>query len=154
MTIGDVIEVGNRFGTVKEIGIRSSKINTYEGAEIIVPNGELISSQLINWTRNNSYKRVEIIVGVSYKTDIAAAKKIAADILHQLPGILHYPHPAVLLHELADSSVNLRLLFWAENFDEWTKLKSEVIQEILQQFSANKIEIPFPQRDIHITHER
>lgn len=154
MTIGDVIEVGNRFGTVKEIGIRSSKINTYEGAEIIVPNGELISSQLINWTRNNSYKRVEIIVGVSYKTDIAAAKKIAADILHQLPGILHYPQPVVLLHELADSSVNLRLLFWAENFDEWTKLKSEVIQEILQQFSANKIEIPFPQRDIHITHER
>jgi small-conductance mechanosensitive channel len=154
MTIGDVIEVGNRMGTVKEIGIRSSKINTYEGAEIIVPNGELISSQLINWTRNNSYKRVEIIVGVSYKTDIAAAKKVAADILHQLPGILHYPHPAVLLHELADSSVNLRLLFWAENFDEWTKLKSEVIQEILQQFSANKIEIPFPQRDIHITHER
>lgn len=153
MTIGDVIEVGNRMGTVKEIGIRSSKINTYEGAEIIVPNGELISSQLINWTRNNSYKRVEIIVGVSYKTDIAAAKKIATDILHQLPGILHYPQPAVLLHELADSSVNLRLLFWAENFDEWAKLKSEVIQELLKQFSTNNIDIPFPQRDIHITHE-
>ena len=154
ITIGDVIEVGTRLGTVKEIGIRSSKINTYQGAEIIVPNGELISSQLINWTRNNSYKRVEIIVGISYNADIVKAKTIATDIMQNISGILHYPQPSVLVHELADSSVNLRLLFWAEHFDEWTKLKSEVTQELLNQFKLNKINIPFPQRDIHITQER
>jgi potassium-dependent mechanosensitive channel len=154
ITIGDVIEVGNRLGTVKEIGIRSSKINTYEGAEIIVPNGELISSQLINWTRNNSYKRVEIIVGISYNADIMKAKTVATDIMQNISGILHYPQPSVLVHELADSSVNLRLLFWAEHFDEWAKLKSEVTQELLKQFKTNNIDIPFPQRDIHITQER
>jgi small-conductance mechanosensitive channel len=154
ITIGDVIEVGSRIGTVKEIGIRSSKINTYEGAEIIIPNGDLISSQLINWTRNNSHRRVEVIVGIAYHSDIPAAKNIVTEILNTTQGILQHPQPAVLLHELADSSINLRILFWVEYFDEWTTVKSNIIQTIIQQFRSNQIEIPFPQRDIYIKNER
>ena len=150
MQIGDVIEIENHIGTVKEIGIRSSKITTYDGAEIVVPNGEFISKQITNWTLTNTYRRIELIIGVAYESDLNNVKELLDHIVENHPGIIKFPKPIVLLHEFSDSSVNFRVLFWTGDFDSWTSLKSSVLLDIFKAFKENGITIPFPQHDIHV----
>jgi potassium efflux system protein len=148
--IGDIIEVGTRQGVVKEIGIRSSKISTFDGSDVIVPNGDLLSQQLVNWTHNNHNRRVEVIVGVAYGTDLERARAIVAGTLKDKEGIQSHPAPQVLVHQLSSSSVDLRVLFWAADIDSWIDLKSRVISDIYAAFNREGIRIPFPQTDLHI----
>ncbi len=151
MEVGDVIELGNRMGTVKEIGFRSSQIATYDGSVIIVPNGDFISQQLINWTHsNNNYRRVDLVIGVPYGTDLEKAKTIVMAILESHKEVARYPAPLVLVHQFGSSSVDLRALFWTAEFDKWVGLRSDVLQQIYQRFGESGIEIPFPQQDLHI----
>ncbi|MEY2902308.1 MAG: hypothetical protein RLY89_1414, partial [Bacteroidota bacterium] len=150
MQIGDVIEIDKQTGTVKEIGIRSSKITTYDGADIVVPNGEFISKQLINWTLTNSYRRIELIVGVAYDSELSKVQELISEVIHHHKEVMRFPAPAVLVHEFADNSVNFRVLFWTSDFDTWTGLKSSILLELFDSFRKNNISIPFPQRDIHI----
>ena len=151
MEIGDVIELGTRVGTVKEIGFRSSKISTFDGSVIIVPNGDFISQQLINWTHsNNNYRRVEIIVGIKYGSNLEQVKKIIDTIIQEDSDIAKYPAPNILVNEFASNSVNIRVLFWTSDYDKWVVLKSKIYQEIYEAFAENGIEIPFPQTDLHI----
>ena len=147
--IGDAIEVGTHYGTVKEIGIRSSKILTVEGSEVIVPNGDMLSQHIVNWTLSSHFRRVEIIVGVSYSSDLRLAEKILSGIISTQKGIESKPVPMVLAHQFAESSINFRLLFWCD-IDTWISIKSEVLMKVHQLFNENGIEIPFPQRDINI----
>lgn len=150
MQIGDVIEIENHIGTVKEIGIRSSKITTYEGADLVVPNGEFISKQITNWTLTNTYRRIELIIGVAYDSDLVKVKELLDHLIETHEGIIKFPKAVVLLHEFSDSSVNFRILFWTADFDSWTSLKSSVLLDIFDVFKKNNITIPFPQRDIHV----
>ena len=151
MEIGDVIELGNKTGTVKEIGFRSSQISTFEGSVVIVPNGDFISQHLINWTHsNNNSRRVDIIVGVKYGSNLEQVKKIIGDIITRNPDVSKYPAPNILIHEFANSSVNIRVLFWTSDYDKWVALKSNIYQEIYESFSENNIEIPYSQTDLHI----
>jgi small-conductance mechanosensitive channel len=151
MEVGDVIELGTRMGTVKEIGFRSSQIATYDGSVIIVPNGDFISQQLINWTHsNNNYRRVDLVFGVPYGTDLPSTQKIIMDILESHSDVARYPAPVVLVHQFGSSSVDLRALFWTAEFDKWVGLRSSVLQEVYQKFAEAGIDIPFPQQDLHI----
>lgn len=150
MQIGDVIEIENHIGTVKEIGIRSSKITTYDGADLVVPNGEFISKQITNWTLTNTYRRIELIIGVSYESDLTKVKELLDHLIETHEGIIKFPKAVVLLHEFSESSVNFRVLFWTADFDSWTLLKSSVLLDIFDVFKKNNITIPFPQRDIHV----
>jgi len=151
MEIGDVIELGTKTGTVKEIGFRSSQIATFEGSVVIVPNGDFVSQHLINWTHsNNNSRRVDVIVGVKYGSNLEQVKKIIGEIISENPDVSKYPAPIILVHELANSAVNIRVLIWTSDFDKWVALKSKIYQDIYESFAANKIEIPFPQTDMHI----
>jgi small-conductance mechanosensitive channel len=150
MQIGDVIEIENHIGTVKEIGIRSSKITTYDGADLVVPNGEFISKQITNWTLTNTFRRIEIIIGVAYESDLNLVQQLLVDLVNQNKGIIKFPKPVVLLHEFSSSAVNFRVLIWTNDFDSWTFLKSTVLLEIFACFKINSITIPFPQQDIHM----
>jgi small-conductance mechanosensitive channel len=150
MQIGDVIEIENHIGTVKEIGIRSSKITTYDGADLVVPNGEFISKQITNWTLTNTFRRIEIIIGVAYESDLNLVQQLLLDLIDHNKGIIQFPKPVVLLHEFSSSSVNFRILIWTNDFDSWTSLKSIVLLEIFACFKKNNITIPFPQQDIHV----
>ncbi|RAJ03847.1 mechanosensitive ion channel-like protein [Chitinophaga skermanii] len=147
--IGDVIDLGTRSGTVKEIGLRASKIATYEGSEIIVPNGDLLSQQLINWTLSDHIRRTELLIGVGYGTDLRQANQILKDIIAQEKGIIANPAPFIMVNELADSSINFKVYYWTD-IDVMGSVKSEVLIKIYDNFNANNIEIPFPQSDIHI----
>jgi small-conductance mechanosensitive channel len=151
MEIGDVIELGSRMGTVKEIGFRSSQIATYDGSVIIVPNGDFISQQLINWTHsNNNYRRVDITIGVPYGSDLEKIKGHLNHIIQNHPEVAPYPAPIVIVSEFAASSVNLRALFWTAEFDKWMGLKSSVLQQVYETFASEGIEIPYPQADLHL----
>jgi len=148
--IGDTIEVGTLIGTVKSMGIRSSNVRTFDGAEVVVPNANLISNEVINWTLSDRKRRIEIISGVAYGSDVHKVQKLLLGILDQHPDILKKPEPLVLFNDLGESSLDFRLLFWTENFDNWIIIKSEVIFMIHDTLYREGISIPFPQRDLHI----
>jgi small-conductance mechanosensitive channel len=147
--IGDTVQVGQIEGIVKEIGIRSSKIKNWDGADIIIPNGDLLAHQLTNWTLSDKKRRVELIIGVGYQSDMDQVTKLIEEQL-KVDEILHLPVPRVFLQAFADSSVNFRVLFWVNDVDVWVSIRDQVMRGIFKSFQENGVEIPFPQRDIYV----
>ncbi|ULQ53797.1 mechanosensitive ion channel family protein [Flavihumibacter fluvii] len=150
MDVGDVIEIGPDTGRVKEIGIRSSKISTFDGADIIVPNGDFISQRLTNWTHNNTYRRIELVVGVAYGTDLDKAQKVVQQVLDGDNEIENQPAPSIIWNEMGSSAINMRVLFWTSDFDNWVSLKSKILKAIYLEFNKAGISIPFQQQDLHL----
>ncbi|MHA7130205.1 mechanosensitive ion channel family protein [Algoriphagus namhaensis] len=147
--IGDDIQIGTQQGTVQEVGIRASKIRAYDGSEIVMPNGDLLSQSLINWTLSDKRRRIELIIGVAYSSDMKRVNEILHEVLSR-DKILKNPAPKVLMQNFGDNSVDFRLLFWVDNMDIWIDLRSEVMNAIFEAFTTNQIEIPFPQRDLYL----
>jgi len=150
VNVGDIIEIDGQSGTMKSIGFRSSILSTWDGAEIIIPNGDLLNAHLVNWTMGNPRRRVEIIVGVSYGTDLQLAKQLVSDLLSKDERIYKYPAPTVLVIGFNNSSIDLKVLFWVRHIREMWALKSDMITAIDVAFKENGIVIPFPQQDLHI----
>lgn len=147
--IGDEIEVGQNAGTVKDVGIRASKIQAYDGSEIVVPNGDLLSQSLINWTLSDRKRRIELIIGVGYDSNMKTVKEILENVLTR-DQILKTPKPKVLMQNFGDSSVDFRLLFWVESMDIWIDKRADVMSAIFEAFAENNIEIPYPKRDFYL----
>jgi small-conductance mechanosensitive channel len=145
-----MVEVGGLLGEVKRIGIRSSTISTFQGAEVIVPNGNLISDQVVNWTFSDRRRRMEVKVGVAYGTDpervLALLRQVAAD----NNGVLADPAPVALFLGFGDSSLDFELRAWTPLFEDWIQTQSELTVAVNQAIVAAGIEIPFPQRDLHL----
>ena len=152
--VGDIIQISsiNIMGEVKEIGIRASIIRTFDGAEVVVPNGNLISNEMINWTLSDKRRRQEILVGVAYGTDTDKVKKILEKIVTEHDHILKEPAPLILFLGFGESSLDFRVLFWT-HFDDGFIIKSAVGVEIDTAFKKAGITIPFPQRDLHMKSE-
>ncbi|MEB2776979.1 mechanosensitive ion channel [Algoriphagus sp. D3-2-R+10] len=147
--IGDEIQVGLNAGTVKDVGIRASKIQAYDGSEIVIPNGDLLSQSLINWTLSDKKRRVELIIGVGYGSDMKLVKSVLEEVLKG-ERILKAPSPHVYMQTFNDSSVDFRVLFWVESMDIWIDVRAEVMSAIFEKFAENNIEIPFPKRDLYL----
>ena len=146
--IEDIVEVGPLIGEVKSIGIRASKIRTFDGAEIIVPNGNLISNEVINWTLSERTRRFEILVGVSYDSDPNTAQAVLKSVLEKNKSITTHPQPEVMFTNLGDSSLDFRMLYWTN--DDWVLVRSQVIFGVYYALKEAGIEIPFPQQDLHL----
>ncbi len=146
--IGDFISAQGVDGTVKEISIFTTKINTFGNQVAIIPNGQLSNNNIINYNAEST-RRDKIDVGIGYGSNIKKAKDILLDICASDERILKNPAPEVYVGELADSSVNLTLRFWANNPDFWGA-HFAVIETLKERFDAEGIEIPFPQRDVHM----
>lgn len=146
---GDTVEVDKLLGRVSNIGIRSSTITTYDGAEVVVPNSNLISNQLINWTMSNNIKRVEIKVGTSYNSDPhqVLGLLLKAAVSHE--NVLKFPEPRPIFVGFGDSSLDFRILFWV-HFEDGLATQSDVALNIFDILKENNIEIPFPQMDLHV----
>lgn len=151
--VGDIIEIGPLIGEIKSIGIRSSNIRTYDGSEVVVPNSNLVSDQLINWTLSDDYKRIEINVGVAYGTDPNKVIEILNKVARENNMVVNHPEPRVLFKEFGDSSLNFRLLFWVL-FENGLQAKSDISVLIADAFAKNQVEIPFPQLDLHVKDEK
>ncbi len=139
--IGDQVEVDNKAGTVKEIGIRSSMIRSSDGSDIVFPNSQLISQGLVNWTLKDNFKKVEITVGVANSSDPIRAKKILDQIMEHKE-VMKQPAPKVTFHDFDKFSVNLRINFWVNHPSEASKWRSEIICEIVERFAENGIRMP------------
>ncbi|MEJ2341556.1 MAG: mechanosensitive ion channel, partial [Gemmatimonadales bacterium] len=148
--VGDIVDIGTLQGTVSRIGMRSSVVRTFQGAEVIVPNSNLISNPMTNWTRSDRLRRVEIPVGVAYGTDQRDVFKVLMEVAKDHPDILEHPEPSVLLRGFGDSSLNFELRFWTYRFDGFLRVQSEVTRVILDALKNAGITIPFPQRDLHV----
>ncbi len=146
----DTVAQGELLGTVTRIGIRSSTIRTFDGAEVIVPNANLISKEVTNWTLSDRRRRIQILVGVAYGTDPDKVLKVLKDTIKNNPDILDTPEPMILFREFGDSSLNFDVRFWTADSTTWLELQSDVTIAINNAFKKAGIEIPFPQRDLHL----
>ncbi|WP_291784046.1 mechanosensitive ion channel domain-containing protein [Cecembia sp.] len=149
--IGDRIEVGNISGDVIKISSRSTTVVTNDNISVIIPNSKFIDDQVINWSHNEYKVRFNFPVGVSYKEDPEKVKSILLQVAKDNPNVLESPQPDVLFDEFDDSSLNFYLRVWTSEYVNKPKvLKSQLYFEIFKRFSKEGVEIPFPQRDIHI----
>jgi len=149
--VGDIIQIAtlNLMGEVKEIGIRASIVRTFDGAEVVVPNGNLISNEMINWTLSDHRRRQEIIVGAAYGTDTNKVLEILKEVVPAQENVLKNPAPLIIFLGFGESSLDFRVLFWT-HFDNGLGTRSAVGIAIDEAFKKNGIEIPFPQRDLHL----
>ena len=147
--VGDTVEVNNLMGKVKDIGVRASNVITYDGAEVVVPNSNLISNDLINWTLSDSRKRMEIKVGTAYGTNPNEVLNLMEEAALEHPDVVSDPKPRALFEGFGDSSLDFRLLFWV-NFEQGLATQSDVAIAIYNKFAEHNIEIPFPQMDLHV----
>jgi len=150
LNVGDIIEINGGFATVKSIGFRSSVARSADGANLVIPNGELLSRQVTNWTLNNHFRRCHLVVGVSYDTEIEHAKILLLEILKADERILNYPPPDVFFQAFGDSAIEIELIYWIRDLKEFLAVKSDLISKIFSVFKKENITIPFPQQDLHI----
>jgi small-conductance mechanosensitive channel len=148
--VGDHVQVGQLMGRVTRIGIRASTVRMYEGSEVIVPNGDLISQQVINHTLSDRDRRLELRVGVAYGTDLEKARDVIEGAVNSVSRISNEPPAQVLFTGFGDSSIDFRVLFWIDDFDVGLKTLSEVGMAISRELAREGIQIPFPQRDVHL----
>jgi small-conductance mechanosensitive channel len=145
------IKVGDRIGDVVDISMRATTIVTNDNISIIVPNSEFISSTVINWSHTDRNVRFNFPVGVAYREDPERVRKLLLEIALENPGVLKDPKPDVLFTEFGDSALMFNLRVWtSEYINRPGVLKSRLYYEISRRFKEAGIEIPFPQRDVHI----
>lgn len=148
----DLIELSDgTFGFVRKAHARYTLIETFDSREILVPNEDLITNRVVNWTLTSSKGRIEIPVGVSYGSDIEKAQELILEAAKAHPRCIDDPEPKCYLRNFGDSSVDFILHFWVADVAEgrWVP-QSEVMFSIWRKFHENDIHIPFPQRDLHL----
>jgi small-conductance mechanosensitive channel len=148
--VGDRITIGNQEGDVQEINIRSTTIKSLDNIAIIVPNSDFISSQVVNWSYGDPKVRLNLDVGVSYSSDLDLVLNTLKEVALNHPDVLETPQPEVLFLSFGDSSWNLQLRVWTGDPKKIWTLRSEINCDMVRAFARHEIEIPFPQRDVHV----
>jgi small-conductance mechanosensitive channel len=148
--VGDTVEVGNLLGEVKRIGIRSSVVHTWQGADIIVPNSELISDKVTNWTLSDQLRRIDLPVGVNYSAPPKEVIKILETVASANPRVLRHPAPQGLFVGYGDSSINFELRAWTDQFANWFQIRSELAVALYDAVYAAGMTFPFPQREVRL----
>ena len=148
--VGDWIVTTSGEGTVKRISVRSTEIETFDRSSIIVPNSELISSTVTNWTHRNKIGRVKVPIGVAYGSDVEKVKEILLRCAHEHPLIVRYPEPFVTWQDFGASSLDFDLRAYLADISSGLTVRTELRFAIYKAFAEEGIEIPFPQRDVHV----
>ena len=149
--VGDFIEAQGEAGTVNEIEIFTTKLTSPDNKEIIIPNGKLSNDNIVNYSALDM-RRVDLVIGVGYESDLKQTKDILMAQLTNHPLVLAEPAPLVRLAELADSSVNFNVRPWVKTPDYWS-VYYDVLENIKEALDEAGISIPFPQRDVHLIKE-
>lgn len=148
--VGDRVTVGDTLGDVLEINMRSTTIRTLTNIAIIVPNSEFISREVINWSHGDPKVRLDLPVGVSYNSDLDNVLRSLREVADENPEVLKEPKTEINFIEFGDSSWNLELRAWLESPKRYQIVRSDLNCAIVKKFRENSIEIPFPQRDLHL----
>ncbi|HIF51594.1 MAG TPA: mechanosensitive ion channel [Thiotrichaceae bacterium] len=148
---GDLITVGDTYGVVESLNARYASVKRMDGTEHLIPNENLISQEVINWTHTDKLIRPEVDVGVHYQADVRIAMALCIEAGKEVERVLDSPEPEVLLIGFGDNAVDLKLRFWIKDPEKGVlNVKSEILLKIWDKFHEHNIEIPYPQRDLHI----
>jgi potassium-dependent mechanosensitive channel len=146
---GDTVELAGTVGTVRDIGMRATTFTTFEGADVVVPNGMLLSEKLINWTLSSSTRRVDIPVGVAYGSDPHRVRALLLEVAQRIERVVQQPPPAVWFTGFGASSLDFSVRVWS-HFDDHPSVRSALGLGIHTALAQAGIEIPFPQQDLHL----
>ena len=147
---GDLVDAAGTSGTVREIGLRATILRTFDGADVVVPNGLLLSGNLTNWTLFDRSRRIEIAVNVAYGSDPAQVLAVLGAAARETPGVSGHPAPVVLMTGYADSALNFVVRVWTQDVGGWTTLRGELLARVLAALDRAGIDIPYPQMDVHL----
>jgi small-conductance mechanosensitive channel len=148
---GDVISIGETYGWVNSLNARYVSLDTRDGIEHLIPNEELIVTRVENWSHSHNRVRLKIPVGIHYDADVKKAMDLCEEVAQEIDRILEHPAPVCLLRGFGDNSVDLEIRFWISDPNNGlSNLKSLVLLGIWEKFHEHDIEIPYPQRDLHI----
>ena len=150
--IGDTVQVGSLIGRVKSIDLRASNIHTFDGSEVIVPNEQLVSNEVINWTLSDMKRRVKVPLSVSIESDPFQVQSLVMEILMNHPKILKEPKPLVYFTLVGQSSLDFELLFWISEKGEGRSTKSDVLFGVFNKLKENNVKTPIQRQDINIIH--
>jgi potassium efflux system protein len=148
--VGDTVEVGNLQGSVRRIGIRASVIHTGAGADIIVPNSQLVTDKVTNWTLSDRLRRVDLPVGVNYGADPKKVIELLEQVARAHPDVLQDPAARALFMGYGDSSINFELRVWPRQFNQSAQVKSDLAAAVYDAVNAAGMSFPFPQREIRL----
>lgn len=146
--VGNFVEAAGIAGVVEEIRIFNTQLRTGDNREIIVPNSQIYSGIITNFSAREQ-RRIDLVIGIGYEDDIRAAKQILEEIMQAEERILKDPEPVILVSELGESSVDLAVRPWVSSGDYWN-VRSDLLETIKREFDAKGISIPYPQRDVHL----
>lgn len=148
--VGDIVQIRGEWGVIKNLGLRATIVETFDRSEMIVPNSDLVSITVTNWTLSDRQTRLIVSVGVAYGTDVQKVTSILLRIAQENPYVMKFPEPVVYFMNFGASSLDFELRVWVADIDIRLKIMNEINYEIERLFRENGIEIPFAQHDLHI----
>jgi potassium-dependent mechanosensitive channel len=148
--VGDTVVVDNVWGTIQKIGLRSTVMVTFDQSEMIVPNADLVSEKVTNWTLSSPTARIILPVGVAYGSPISTVLEILVDSAFAHDAVLKEPPPEALFVGFGESSLDLELRVWVSNIRQRLQVRSVILTDVERRLAEAGIEIPFPQRDLHL----
>ena len=154
LSVNDIVEIEGKIGKIEEIKLRTTRAVTIDDKVLIIPNHKFLTESLFNWTQNGVQTTEGVEVGVAYGSDVQLVKKILLEVAGNHPQILKANPPVVLFNDFGDSALQFKLLFSLKNSYAHMRIKSDLRFEIDKKFREHNIQIPFPQRDIHIINKK
>ena len=148
--VGDIVQIGDLVGKIKKIGLRATTVDTREAISVIVPNSKLTQENVINWSHENDQARFKVCVGVAYGSDVNKVMNCLYQAAINRPDVLKDPEPKVRFVDFGDSALIFEVLFWTEDTFNVEFTKSDIRVAIDEAFRKQGIQIPFPQRDLHL----
>ena len=152
--VGDHVEMDGQWGEIKRIGLRATVVETFDRSEVVVPNSELVSTRVTNWTLSHRIARLTIPVGVAYGSDVPLVMQTLKECAEDHSGVMRVPAPQILFRGFGDSSLNFELRVWISDVAKRLDIHSELCQDVDRRFRLAGVVIPFPQRDLHIRSEK
>ena len=151
--VGDVVVIDGQWATIRKIGLRATVVTTFDQAEVIVPNGDLVSEKVTNWTLTDTKTRIVINLGVAYGSDLETVFAILQQVVTEDPRVAEDPPPLVHFDQFGASSLDFVLRIWVPEITERLNVRSDLLRKIDQRFREAGVTIPFPQRDVHLRGE-
>ena len=148
--VGDFVNVGDFLGTVERISVRSTEIRTLDQVSIILPNSYFLEKEVVNWSHGSPITRIRLSIHVAYGSDLNRVREALLDAVKDYPNIISEPEPEVFFRGYGDNSLNLELLFWVTDPRQQVRIRSDLYFRIDAILRERKIEIPFPQQDLHL----
>lgn len=149
-SLGEAIEVGDYSGKVEDISLRATRLRTFDGRDVLIPNADVFTSAIVNFSRTPA-RRVALDVGVAYGSDLEQVREVALAAVRQVPGLRDEPQPMVAFHTFADASINLTLYFWVDTAQtNPLQAQSNALEAVNAAFARHGIDIPYPIQTVHL----